>query len=174
MPTYLVDYENRCHKGEANGLYGASNLSSRDHVIVFLGASNNMNSTVLSSCINNSKAQFSFKRCKSKGQNYLDFQLSTYLGYLIGATKETSYYIISSDAGYQAVADYWASKPMGVSIKRADTIKQILDAITLKQEKKREAIAARAAKAAELQQHQERSVFSKAKSLWMKMLQKQK
>ena len=41
-------------------------------------------------------------------KNALDFQLTTYLGYLIGThLKSSNFHIISNDKGFDAVCEYW-------------------------------------------------------------------
>ena len=40
-------------------------------------------------------------------KNALDFQLSTYLGYLIHEAKDSYFYIISKDNGFKHVVDFW-------------------------------------------------------------------
>ena len=47
-------------------------------------------------------------------KNYLDFQLATYLGFLIGKGEKGPVYIISQDTGFDSIVDFCAeetSKP---------------------------------------------------------------
>lgn len=56
-------------------------------------------------------------------KNALDFQLATYLGYLLRAGRNGEYIIISGDTGYDPVADFWNSR--GKKVKRM-TVRECL------------------------------------------------
>lgn len=45
-----------------------------------------------------------------EGPNALDFQLCTYLGYLMKSGPKSEYIIVSNDHGYDAVVQFWKSK----------------------------------------------------------------
>lgn len=62
-----------------------------------------------------------FILCK-EGNNALDFQLVTFLGYQLGSDKEQNAVIVSNDTGFDAVVTFWADR--GFSIRRL-TVKQI-------------------------------------------------
>ena len=61
-------------------------------------------------------------------KNALDFQLTSYLGYLIGQYGiETNYYIVSKDKGFEAVCDFWKTKYVSVrciSLKKTEEIEK--------------------------------------------------
>ncbi|MCR5596556.1 MAG: hypothetical protein K6G19_00110 [Lachnospiraceae bacterium] len=65
-------------------------------------------------------------RCKMATvgtKNALDFQLSSYLGFLIGSnTRAEKYFIISNDKGYDCLCDYWGS--IGIDVERKTVSKQ--------------------------------------------------
>lgn len=65
-------------------------------------------------------------RCKMATvgtKNALDFQLSSYLGFLIGSnTRAEKYFIISNDKGYDCLCDYWGS--IGIDVERKSVNKQ--------------------------------------------------
>ncbi len=48
------------------------------------------------------------------GKNGLDFQLVSYLGYLIRSAPKTEYIIVSNDTGYDAVVKFWSSRETAV------------------------------------------------------------
>lgn len=48
------------------------------------------------------------------GKNGLDFQLVSYLGYLIKSAPKTDYIIVTNDTGYDAVVKFWTSRDMSV------------------------------------------------------------
>ncbi len=48
------------------------------------------------------------------GKNGLDFQLVSYLGYLIKTAPKSEYIIISNDVGYDAVVKFWCDREIEV------------------------------------------------------------
>lgn len=48
------------------------------------------------------------------GKNGLDFQLVSYLGYLIKSAPKTDYIIVTNDTGYDAVVKFWSGREMSV------------------------------------------------------------
>ncbi len=48
------------------------------------------------------------------GKNGLDFQLVSYLGYLIKSAPKTDYIIVTNDTGYDAVVKFWTGRDMSV------------------------------------------------------------
>jgi len=48
------------------------------------------------------------------GKNGLDFQLVSYLGYLIKSAPKTDYIIVTNDTGYDAVVKFWSLRGMSV------------------------------------------------------------
>ena len=53
------------------------------------------------------------------GKNGLDFQLVSYLGYLIKSNENADYCIISDDSGYDAVLKFWEGRDVDVTRKTA-------------------------------------------------------
>ncbi len=53
------------------------------------------------------------------GKNGLDFQLVSYLGYLIRNNENADYCIISDDSGYDAVIKFWEGRDVDVTRKTA-------------------------------------------------------
>lgn len=61
------------------------------------------------------KLKYSSFKVRVGTKNALDFQLVSYLGFLIGHGENTAkYHIVSEDKGFDAVADFW--KKQGVSV----------------------------------------------------------
>lgn len=118
MNTYLIDYENTT----TNGLKGIEKLSSADHVIIFYG--NNPAALPFHTHIQliQTKATIDYVKTEKVGKNYLDFQLSTYCGYLIGTTRTPRYVIISKDAGYDSIIDFWRNKKPDILFERQPSI----------------------------------------------------
>lgn len=50
------------------------------------------------------------------GRNGLDFQLVSYLGYLIKTAPKTEYVIVTNDTGFDAVVGFWSQR--GISVVR--------------------------------------------------------
>lgn len=63
------------------------------------------------------------------GKNALDFQLASYLGFLVKSAPKTQYCIFAKDTGYDALVSFWSEK--GYSVHR-------VNAVSLEQQKKEE------------------------------------
>lgn len=109
---YFIDYEN-VHK---TGFKGLLNLSSNDNVIIFYSGNADKITFNLHKEIVDSKADITYFEVKAGGKNALDFQLSTYLGYLIGNKKKTRCYIVSNDRGFEFVRDFWKKQGFRIEI----------------------------------------------------------
>ncbi|MCR5355614.1 MAG: hypothetical protein K6E43_08505 [Lachnospiraceae bacterium] len=113
---YLVDYENVSDAG----LVGVNQLSANDLVIIFYGSK--VKSIAYESLmgITASAANIEHMKAEKTAKNYLDFQLTTYLGYKLGQNSYSEIYVISKDSGFDAVVDFWNNK--GQAIKRQEAI----------------------------------------------------
>lgn len=68
-----------------------------------------------------------FVKC-FEGNNALDFQLVTELGYRLREDKNCDFVIVSNDTGFDAVTRYWNERKMSVSrLSGADCVKQLSD-----------------------------------------------
>ena len=103
MATYLIDYENV----KSEGIKGIAQLSEEDRVVIFYSHNADTITFEAMDMIFNSKAQVSKYKILCGGKNALDFQLSTYLGYLIHEAKDSYFYIVSKDNGFKHVVDFW-------------------------------------------------------------------
>lgn len=103
MATYLIDFENV----RSDGLKGINWLSENDIVVIFY--SNNADTLTFEAMdlILNSNATIRKFKIARGGKNALDFQLATYLGFLIHENKNPYFYIISKDNGFHYVIDFW-------------------------------------------------------------------
>lgn len=103
MTIYLVDYEN------TKNLTGINNLFSDDYVVIFYSQKANSISFDVHKEILSSNANIEYKFVDVGGQNALDFQLSSYLGYLINKIENTEckIYIVSKDKGFSFVTAFW-------------------------------------------------------------------
>lgn len=117
MNYFLIDYENV----NVAGFDGVSNLTESDYVIVFYSENADTLTFGLHRRINESKANFQFQKVVVKEKNALDFQLCTYLGFLISDTmtydegEKNFYYIVSNDKGYSVLPEYM--KKFGANVK---------------------------------------------------------
>ena len=103
MGIYLVDYEN-VHN---DGVTDIKKLSASDRVVIFYGDS--IKSIPFETHVEMmaSKAVIEYIETHKVAKNYLDFQLATYLGFLIGKGEKGPVYIISQDTGFDSIVDFW-------------------------------------------------------------------
>ncbi|MCL1880577.1 MAG: PIN domain-containing protein [Oscillospiraceae bacterium] len=125
MKIFLIDFENV----HSDGITGVDFLSENDEVVIFY--SNNADSITfemmhkLMFC----KAKLNYYKVRRGGRNALDFQMSSYLGYLVekysDKPDEVEFYLVSKDTGFDFVIDFWTSGNIDVNpkINRFYTIK---------------------------------------------------
>lgn len=112
MGYYFVDYENV----KTDGLNGINKLETSDKVCIFYSEHADTITFDIHKKLNESKATITFQKVEVGSKNALDFQLATFLGYEIAGNKEDVYYIVSKDAGYNSVCNYWKRRKIGISI----------------------------------------------------------
>lgn len=103
MSVFLVDYEN------THSLSGIATLSKDDKVVIFYSQNANSLTFDTHKRIMESSATVEYKYVGTGSQNALDFQLSTYLGYLVSAHKDSDekIVIVSRDKGFNNVVSFW-------------------------------------------------------------------
>ena len=108
MSTYLIDYENT--KGA--GLEGLEELTERDTVYLFYSENANTMTFRMHHRISESPVHFEFLDVGVGSRNALDFQLSTWLGYLINEYwgQKERFYIVSKDKGFGSVCQFWKAR----------------------------------------------------------------
>ena len=118
MRLFLIDYENV----NAAGLHGIGQPSADDRVILFYSQS----ASTLSFEIMDEMLSASImpeRIClEHSGKNALDFQLVTFLGYLVAKNFADEYYIVSKDAGYQAAISF-CREYLGVKVQLKTSIR---------------------------------------------------
>lgn len=126
--VYLVDYENVKNLQDIMGLKGD------DKVVIFYTKNANTLTFEDHIALQSTDATIEYKKVLA-GNNALDFQLSSYLGFLIGQNY-TEFCIISNDKGYEAIIDFWKNEK-GIIIEKQGVKKnnQVLDETTKKVEK---------------------------------------
>ena len=73
------------------------------------------------------------------GRNALDFQIVTYLGYLLKSASKTEYTIVSNDAGYDAVIKFWTERDYQVNRLTTEKILNLSKKETLPEEESQSA-----------------------------------
>ncbi len=106
MTTYLVDYENV----KSDGLNGIADLKKEDKVNIFYSVNADKITFALHKRMNESQATINFLKVDVGHKNALDFQLVTYLGYLLAKDDKEEYIIVSNDTGYNSVITFWKKK----------------------------------------------------------------
>ena len=96
-------------------------MTENDKIYVFYTAnSGNIKYEDLNGVISSGK-NVELIQCHT-GKNGLDFQLVSYLGYLIRNNENADYCIISDDSGYDAVIKFWEGRDVDVMRKTAAQI----------------------------------------------------
>lgn len=114
MRCYLIDYENV----KSHGLDGISKLGPEDMVHIFYSENADSLTFGLHKRINESNATIVYQKVDVGRKNALDFQLSSYLGYLIreNLEKDIAYYIVTKDQGFSSLVGYWKKRKIDVSL----------------------------------------------------------
>ncbi|MEA5018561.1 MAG: PIN domain-containing protein [Erysipelotrichaceae bacterium] len=112
MGYYLVDYENV----KKDGLNAINKLTEKDKVCIFYSQNAETMTFGLHRRLNESVAQITFQKVEVGTKNALDFQLVTFLGYIIAKNEEKNYYIVTKDNGFNSVCLYWAKRNVNVTI----------------------------------------------------------
>ena len=115
MVYYLVDTENIGHQWDQI----IPSLQQNDIILLFYTESNSTQTVPFSTLGQMTAAKASFKAIHCvKGTNALDFQLVTYLGFLIAkANKKDNFIICSNDNGYDAAISFWKNRGYNISRK---------------------------------------------------------
>lgn len=156
MSVYLIDYENVHYAG----LSGIEELRPSDEVVLFYGNSASTIPMELHIGIANSGAKVQYIRISKTAKNYLDFQLSSMAGYLVGTTRQEDFIIVSNDTGFESVLDLWNGQTFAgrkISFSRRDQI-------TLKKAGKKSKNKGNSKKGTEAGKQAEGKALKKAKS----------
>ncbi|MBO4391031.1 MAG: hypothetical protein J5825_09275 [Lachnospiraceae bacterium] len=103
MSKFLIDFENV----RSEGLRGVENLTEEDQVWIFYSKNADSITFEVYDLIGKSKAKIHKYKIARGGKNSLDFQLSSFVGYMLNEDWTESYYIVSKDNGYRYVLDFW-------------------------------------------------------------------
>ena len=114
VPAILIDSENV-------GSTWITLLNKDEKFELFICVTENaksLNFSLLKELTDEHRYKINIIECKP-GKNSLDFYLSSYLGWLIGRGRHSSYTVVSQDTGYDGVIEYWQSQ--GIDVKRINT-----------------------------------------------------
>ncbi|MCL2633018.1 MAG: PIN domain-containing protein [Oscillospiraceae bacterium] len=134
MRIFLIDFENV----HSEGMAGVDSLTDNDEVVIFYSANADSVTFELLHKLMFCKARLRYFKIRRGGRNALDFQLSSFLGYLISKHGENAeFYLISKDNGFDFVMDFWESGCIDVKpdIKRFATVRIMLASEGKKPEK---------------------------------------
>ncbi|MDE5605600.1 MAG: hypothetical protein K2I73_08465 [Eubacterium sp.] len=116
MACILIDLENE--KGKMLEGISLLNLSKNDEIIIFYSRLAPYITMELHKEFEIIKAKKDYIKVESVNKNSLDFQLSTYLGFLIQKNSKNNYYIVSKDQDYDCVCHFWQNR--NVNVKRIE------------------------------------------------------
>ncbi len=111
MNIYFIDYENT----KLHGLYGIEKLGRFDKVIIFYSENAQSITIDCMKSINDTKAKVTLEHAEIGRHDFLDFQLSSYLGYMVRKHSFADFFIVSADKGYECLESFWKNK--GVNVK---------------------------------------------------------
>ena len=114
---FFVDYENV----KASGLDGLLELNSIDEVFIFYSDNASCITFDIHRNLNETEAKINLQKVEVGSKNALDFQLSSYLGFIINErlnkdNENTSYFIVTKDSGFSCLTTYWKNKNIDISI----------------------------------------------------------
>ena len=123
MKCFLVDYENV----NSAGLVGINKIDKDDLVMIFYSDNANTVTFATMDLIRKSPADIRRYKLKHTSANAADFQICTYLGYLMGMAEATDIFIISKDRGYMSSLEFCRSC-LSATGKNVDIFPNIIDA----------------------------------------------
>lgn len=110
MAFYLIDYENV----NADGMQGVERLEQTDRVMIFYSEHADRLTFELHRKLNDSAAQVEYIKVGTNKKHALDFQLVSFLGYLLAKYEDEQFYIISRDNGFRNVISFWDEKDITI------------------------------------------------------------
>ena len=118
MAYYLIDFENV----KSRGMEGVELLTEEDTVCIFYSDNADSMTFDLHRKLNETKANIIYHKVAVGTKNALDFQLATYLGYLICEQQRggihPDYFIVPKDNGFTSLMVYWKAQGVPVRITR--------------------------------------------------------
>ncbi len=127
MAYYLIDYEN------VKNIVGGKILSKNDTIVFFYSKNASTVSFDLHMEICQSNAKKEYYLVESGGKNALDFQMSTYIGYLIAKKPSEKIFIISQDKGFDFLISFWKDRGFRSLERRINIDEKVVKSNTEKQ-----------------------------------------
>ena len=119
MDYFLVDFENV----SSDELKKVKNVSGGDSIVLFYSDHCKNIKIETLDVLTGAGVSFTCINVKAGRKDALDFQLSSYLGYLIGNAKEgDAFHIVAKDKGYDCLINFWRKK--GKKISKVDPSQQ--------------------------------------------------
>lgn len=114
MNYFLVDFENI----STDDMKNLDGVSTGDTIVMFFSENRKNISLDFIEEVLKKGANFKTMKVSAGTKNALDFQLTSYLGYLIGKYQvDSEYIIVSHDTGYDCLRSFW--KNMDIKVRRA-------------------------------------------------------
>ncbi len=126
MAIYLIDFENV----HSDGLKGIELLNSKDECYIFYSEHAGVLTFNIHKKITESNAKIYYVEAQVGMKNALDFQLVSYLGYMIREKPDIDYCLISNDKAFELVAGFWNEK--GVNVSSAVSLDSALNSLTVR------------------------------------------
>lgn len=170
---YFIDSENV----NDNWIDTIPEIKKSDEIKVFYTEKSTNVSYEKFSKIADGGASLNWIKCFT-GQNALDFQLVTDLGYSVAKGVKDTFVIISNDKGYDAVVNYWVVKGINISRvgvemespkkqkRRVATKVKAVKKVALKKENKKQEEKKKETKKRESNKQNSKEVANSPKSLW--------
>lgn len=112
MNCYLVDYENV----GSEGLNGIAELDEENIIHIFYSKNADKITFELHIQLNLSKANIFYHKAEVAHKNALDFQLSSYLGWLVKDNPDHNYFIVSKDNGFSSLLPFWKKHKVNIAL----------------------------------------------------------
>lgn len=107
---YLIDFENV----HSDGLKGIELLDKKEKCYIFYSEHAGVLTFNMHKRITESKADIFYVEAQVGMKNALDFQLVSYLGYMIREAPDEDYCVISNDKAFELVGRFWQDKSVNV------------------------------------------------------------
>lgn len=122
MAIYLIDFENV----HSDGLKGIEKLERSDECYIFYSEHAGVLTFNMHKKITESRAKIYYVEAQVGMKNALDFQLVSYLGYMLRENPEATYCLVSNDKAFELVSKFWQAK--GVNVTSAVSLDGAADA----------------------------------------------
>lgn len=111
MAIYLIDFENV----HSDGLKGIEQLDRKDECYIFYSEHAGVLTFNMHKKITENRAKIYYVEAQVGMKNALDFQLVSYLGYMLREKPEENYCLVSNDKAFELVSKFWQEKGVNVT-----------------------------------------------------------